>query len=121
MWRQRLAYRPFCRQSLEMLWVASNEDALTPQRRKSRCRRIAAIRLRNHARPNEWLARRHDNEGVFNVRLKARSFFPAGLLFFAKFNCEGNDGLTKGGILDADESSMETKSLIGQSEIGPLK
>jgi hypothetical protein len=44
----------------------------------------------------------------------------AGLLFFAKFNCEGDDGLTKGGVLDADESSVETKSLIRRRYTGPV-
>ena len=37
------------------------------------------------------------------------------VIAFRQFNYEGDNGLAKGGVLDADESSMETQSLIRQS------
>jgi hypothetical protein len=34
------------------------------------------------------------------------------VIAFRQFNYEGDDGLAKGGVLDADESSMKTQSLL---------
>jgi hypothetical protein len=38
----------------------------------------------------------------------------AAVLYSAKLDYKGDDGLTKGGVLDADESSMERKSSVRQ-------
>ncbi len=39
---------------------------------------------------------------------------------FRQFNYEGDDGLAKGGVLDANESSMKTQSLLRQGKRSPF-
>jgi hypothetical protein len=40
----------------------------------------------------------------------------SGAVVLGQFNCEGDDSLAKSGVLDANESSMETQSLIRQHQ-----
>ena len=54
--------------------------------------------------------------GTFRVVWSAVDCKPAlgGAVVSREFDHEGDDGLAKGGVLDVDESSIETQTLIVQ-------